>query len=487
MSNRGGLLSNLFWKFAERISAQIVTLLVSIILARLLEPEHYGIISIVMIFISIANVFVSDSFGNSLIQKKDADALDFSSVLWFNIGISICLYVVLFFSAPIISKFYGEGYELITPVLRILGIRLIISAINSVQQAYISRKMMFKKFFLATLLGTVASAFVGIIMAYMGYGVWALVAQYLTNTIIDTVVLQITLKKKPLFKLSFSRLKGLIAFGSKILMTGLLMSGYEQIRSIIIGKMYSSADLAYYDRGKQFPSVITTNINTSIGAVLFPQMSKYQDKKERIKEITRQSIKFSSYVMCPLMIGLAAVADNLVSVVLTDKWLPCVPLMQLMCIYFMFMPLHTANMQAIKAVGRSDITLNVEITKKIIELVVLVLVMRISVTAIVVGMVLCSILFIFINSYPNKKLISYTFGEQLKDIMPALIMSFAMGVGVCFLGKVNIPNKVLLLGLQTVVGMFIYLALSHISNNSEYKYLSSLVITNVKRHLTRLD
>lgn len=473
VGKHSSLMENFFWKFGERLSAQLITLLVSVILARLLEPEHYGIISIVMIFISIANVFVTDSFGNALIQKKDADILDFSSVLWFNLGFSVVLYLILFFLAPIISKFYGKGYELITPVLRVLGLRLIISSINSVQQAYVSRKMLFKKFFLATLLGTMVSAIIGIAMAYKGFGVWALVAQYLTNTTIDTIVLQISLKKSPIFKVSITRLRNLLGFGSKILLTGVLMSGYEQFRAFVIGKMYTSADLAFYDRAKQFPSVIATNVNTSIGAVLFPQMSKHQDEKEKVKNIARNSIRYSSYLMCPLMLGLAAVAESFISVVLTDKWLPCVPLLQLMCINSICMPLHTANMQVIKAVGRSDITLKVEIIKKVIELLVFLFVMRLGVMAITIGMVLCSTAFIFVNACPNIKLIGYTIKEQLLDLAPPLIMSLVMFLLVLLIGKVNLPSLLVLI-IQIVSGGIIYLFLSVISKNKEYYSLLSL-------------
>ena len=283
MKNNKGLLSNLSWKFAERITAQAVTLVVSIVLARLLDPSHYGIISLVMIYIAIANVFVSDGFGSALIQKKDADSLAFSSVLYSNFVFSILLYMLLFFSAPYISLFYGNEYELLTPVLRVLGLRLILSSINSVQQAYVSKHMIFKKFFWATLFGTLLSAAVGISMACLGFGVWALVAQYMTNTTVDTIVLAVSLKKKPKAMFSWSRLRKLIPFGSRILATNLLIQGYQELRALIIGKVYSSSDLAYYDKGKQFPSIIITNINTSIAAVLFPKMSSQQDDIQKVK------------------------------------------------------------------------------------------------------------------------------------------------------------------------------------------------------------
>jgi len=480
MGKKSGLLSNISWKFAERITAQLVTLVVSIVLARLLEPKDYGIISIVTIFITLANVLVSDGFGSALIQKKDADELDFSTVLFFNIGFSILLYLFLFFCAPFISNFYGNEYSILTPVLRVLGLRIIISGINSVQQAYVSRKMIFRKFFLSTLLGTVVSAVVGIVLAYKGFGVWALVAQYLTNTTVDTIVLAVTVRMPVIFNFSGKRLKSLLNYGSKILGASLLITGFQELRALIIGKIYSSSDLAYYDRGKQFPSLIVTNIDTSIGAVLFPKMSQLQNDIKTVRETTRNSIRFSAYIMCPLMLGMAAVAKPFVSLILTDKWLPCVPLLQLFCIVYLFQPIHTANMQAIKALGHSDTYLKLEMIKKTIELISLLVVMWISVEAIVICMAVLTISFTFVNAYPNKKLLNYSFKDQMADILPAIFMSLIMAIIVWSISLLQLP-LVLGLGLQIVMGGIIYVLLSIITRNREMKYIISVVSSRVTK------
>ncbi len=477
MKNSKGLLNNLSWKFAERISAQLVTMIVSIVLARLLEPSHYGIISIVTIFITLANVFVSDGFGSALIQKKDADALDFSSVLYFNIFFAVLLYIILFFCAPAIARFYGEGYELITPVLRVLGLRLILSAINSVQQAYVSRNMIFKKFFLATLLGTIMSAFVGVGMAYSGFGVWALVAQYMTNTTVDTLVLGITLHKKPLLAFSWKKVKALFGFGSKILLTSLVVQGYQEIRALIIGKLYSAEDLAFYDKGKQFPNLVVININSSISSVLFPKMALEQDNLGKIKEITRRSIRFSTYILSPMMLGLAAVARPFVLALLTEKWLPCVRLLQILCIFYLFQPIQTANTQAIKALGKSGTLLKLEVFRDVIQLIVLVIVMWISVDAIVISMAVLSVFFVFVNAYPNKKYIDYSIKEQLRDLMPSLSIALAMAIIVYFIGEITINIPVLLqLGVQVILGSVIYLSLSALTKNKEFKYIIKMLV-----------
>lgn len=474
--SKSSLLSNLSWKFAERISAQAVTMVVSIILARILNPSDYGIISIVMIFITIANVFVSDGFGSALIQKKNADALDFSSVLYFNIALSVMLYLALFFVAPYISMFYGEGYEILTPVLRVLGLRIILCAINTVQQAYVAKKMIFKKFFYATLFGTVLSAFVGITLAFMGFGVWALVAQYMTNTVVDTLFLAFSLKKKPILFFSLTRVKGLIGYGWKILATNLLIVGQEELKALIIGKAYSSSDLAYYDKGRQFPMLVITNINTSIGAVLFPKMSNDQDNIDRLKNTAKNSIRFSAYVMCPLMIGLAAVSETFISLLLTEKWLSCVPLMKMFCVAYLLYPLHSANMQAVKAVGRSDILFKVEIVKKILELVILLSVVWISVEAVVMSIMLQNVLFIFINAYPNKKLINYGIKEQVIDVSGPILMSIVMMIVVSFVGKIDMGLLPLLI-VQVLCGGVVYLFLSVITHNKEFNYIKNIVMT----------
>ena len=284
-------LSGLLWMYMERIGAQVVSFVVSIVLARLLMPEEYGVISIVLVFINICNIFATGGFGKALVQKKDADDVDFSSVFYFNLAISTFLYLILFFTAPIISSFYDM--PILTPVIRVMGIRLIITSFNSVQHAKTTKSMQFKKYFFSTLGGTILSAVIGIVLAYRGFGVWALVAQYLTNTITDTIILFFTVKWRPKLCFSFSRLKVLLSFGWKILVGGLVDTLYEDFRSLYIGKLYSATDLAYYSRGQSYSNLIVTNVNSSISSVLFPVISKVQDTKSSVKAITRRAIKTS--------------------------------------------------------------------------------------------------------------------------------------------------------------------------------------------------
>ncbi len=465
------VLSGLVWKFGERITAQVVTFVVSVVLARLLPTEAYGMITLVTIFITFANCVVVNGFGSSLIQKKDADNIDFSTVLYFQLGASLVIYFILFLTAPLIAKFFGDGYELLAPVLRVLGLRIPLTAINNVQQSYVARKMIFKKFFFSTIIGTTVSAVVGIWMAYAGYGVWALVGQYLTNTTMDTVILGLTIHWKPALKFSWKKLRELFGYGWKILVASLIGEIYNELRTLVIGKLYTSNDLAFFDKGKQIPNLIVTNINTSISNVLFPAISKAQNNPLEVKSMTRRSINITTFIMCPMMFGLAAVAEPLISLLLTDKWLPCVKYLQIYCITYCFEPIQTSNLQAIKAVGRSDILLKLEILKKGSSLLILLGVMWHSVDAIAYSLYVTTLIASIVNTFPNKKLISYSYKELASDMAPGLIISSVMAVLVnlerLYLPLGNIP----MLALQVVSGAVFYFAVAAIFKVEAFEYL----------------
>ena len=297
--------------------------LVSIVLARILVPEDYGTIALIGVFTAILNVFVDCGLGNALIQKRDADDCDFSSVFYFNLFMCSVLYMVMFFFAPYIAVFYNKP-ELVL-IIRVLSLTLIISGLKNVQQAYVSRNMMFRRFFFATLGGTIGAAFVGIMMALYGFGVWALVIQQLFNVTVDAIILWFTVKWRPKKIFSLERLKGLFSFGWKLLVSSVLDTFYRELRQLIIGKKYSSQDLAYYNQGQKIPNLVVMNINTSIDSVLLPAMSNVQDDVVKVGSMTRRAIKISTYIMAPCMMGIAFLAPSLVRLILTDKWLSCVP------------------------------------------------------------------------------------------------------------------------------------------------------------------
>ena len=475
---RNRVFSGLIWKFAERISAQLVTFVVSIVLARILSPSHYGAIAIVNIFIALANVFVVSGFGNSLIQKKDADDLDFSSVFHFNIIMSIVMYAIVFLCAPLIADFYSMPE--LTSVLRVMGIRLIVAGVNSVQHAYVARHMLFKRFFWSTLGGTLASGVVGIIMAYRGFGIWALAAQYMVNTTVDTIVLWFTVNWRPKLLFSFKRLGFMFSYGWKLLVSALLETGYNELRSLVIGRMYTPSDLAHYNKGKSFPNLFVTNINSSIQSVLFPAMSNCQDEREKVKSMCRRSIRISSYIMLPLMVGLARVAKPFVIFLLTEKWLPCVPYLQIACFTMAFMPIHTANLQAIKAIGRSDIFLKLEIAKKGIGIVVLVLVAPYGVMAIATSFIFTTVVGAILNAFPNKKLIGYSYFEQIRDLLNGIIPLLFMSLIVYIIGLINMGN-LLKMSTQILFGAIFYILFSLITKNESFNYILSILKSLFKK------
>lgn len=473
MMNTGKtVLTNFLWRFAERVGAQGVKLIVEIILARLLLPEDYGLIALITVFITILNVFVDSGLGNALIQKKDADDLDFSTVFWFNIVWCIVLYLLLFLTAPLIASFYNK-LELI-PVIRVLGIQVIISGVKNVQQAFISRNLQFKRFFFATLGGTIGAAVAGIFLAFSGYGVWALVVQQLLNVTVDTIILWITVKWRPKKLFSVKRLKELFSYGWKLLVSSLINTIYTEIRQLLIGKIYSSDSLAYYNRGRQFPALFVGNVNDAIDSVLLPTMSKEQDDKERVKAMTRRSIKTSVYVMAPLMMGLVFIGEPFVRLLLTEKWIPAVPFMRIFCITFMFYPIHTANLNAIKAMGRSDLHLKLEIIKKIVGVAALLATMWISVEAMAYSMLFTSLSSQIINSWPNKKLLGYGYFDQIVDIMPGIGLSVFMGVCIHFIQYIGLVDVLTLL-IQIILGGVIYLLGSKVLKMESYLYIVSVL------------
>jgi len=472
MKQNKNVISNLIWRFAERCGAQLVTFIVSVVLARILAPEDYGQIALITVFTTIMQVFVDSGLGTALIQKKDADDLDFSSVFYFNFALCLILYAVMFVAAPFIAGFYDDNT--LIPIIRVISLTIVISGVKGIQQSYVSRNMLFKKFFYSTLGGTIFSAFIGIALAYAGFGVWAIVAQQLSNTTIDTLILWLTVKWRPKKMFSWRRLKGLLSFGWKMLASALLDTFYNNIRSLVIGKMYSSSDLAYYDQGKKFPNVIVSNINVSIDSVLLPTMASAQDDKLRVKSMMRRAIKTSTYNMAPLMMGLAFCTEPIVRLVLTDKWLPCVPFLRIFCITYMFYPIHTTNLNAIKAMGRSDLFLKLEIAKKIVGMILLLSTMWFGVMAMAYSLLVSSVLSQIINSWPNRKLLDYGYLEQLKDILPGIILAVFMGFCVNLVSLLDLSNIVTLL-IQIPLGAVIYIVSSALLHLESFKYLIDMI------------
>ncbi len=480
MSLKSSVITSLIWKFLERIGTQGVQFIVAIVLARLLSPRDFGLIALVTVFVALANVFVQSGLNTALIQKKDADNLDFSTVFYASLAIATLLYGGLYAGAPLLADFYNGQTKLI-PVIRVLALMLLLGAVNSVQEAYVARNMMFKKLFYRSVGAIVPSGIFGVVLAYLGCGIWALVGQQLMNSFLMCIIMWFTVRWRPQLAFSFARFKGLFSFGCKLLCSALLDTGYRNIRDLVIGKMFSPADLGFYNRGDQFPKIIISNINASIQSVLLPSLSTVQDDRARLKNLARRSIKTSSFLILPLMAGLAAVAKPLTLVVLGEKWLPAVPFIQICCFSYAFWPIHTTNLSAINAVGRSDVFLKLEIIKKCYGLVVLALAIWLfrSPVGIAASAAVTAPLGSFVNAYPNKKLLNYGFGEQMKDFLPSFALALVMGMCVyltsgIFADEFAMP-AILQLPVLIAMGAVLYFGLAKLFKLECLDYLLNTV------------
>lgn len=469
-TSKNSISGGLIWTFGERIAAQLVSTIITIVLARILLPEYYGMISIVTIFISLCDVFVTSGMGTALVQKKYVDEEDYNTAFIISMSIAVFLYIILFLLAPLISKFYMM--DALTLVIRVMALRLPLAAINCIQQAHVQRAMAFKRFFIATLSGTLMSGFVGLYLAMNGYGVWALVFQYLTNTTVNTIVLFFVEKWIPKLQFSLNKAKEIYSFGWKVLATELVYTLENNMCGLIIGKMFGAADLAFFDQGKKYPAILVNNINSAINKVMLPAYSRYQDDLKQLKDMLRKSISVGVFLLAPILIGFAVVSETFIRVVLTDKWLFCSPYIKIFCLMYLTRPLETACHQALLAVGKSDTVLRVMIIINSVDLILLLIAAFVfkSVMFIAIGTLITALISLSCFMYCSNKILGYKLREQVSDIGSVLLCSFVMG-GIVSLVGLLVDNQVLLLVIQIVIGALVYIALSKMVNLTGFQYI----------------
>lgn len=468
------LASGLVWTFAESASAKIVNFLVTLILARLLMPSEYGTVAIVNVVITFLDVIVISGMGSALVQKKDSDSLDFSTITWFSLGIAAILYVILFFCSPAIAYFFNS-LDLVL-ILRVMGIRLFLSAINSVQQAYVLKHLMFRKFFYSTMAGTIGSAIVSIYLAYHGFGVWALVVQQLLYSIINTLVIKLIIPWRLQLVFSIDRLKALFSFGWKLLFSSLLDTFYEEIVSLSIGKKYTKADLAFYDKGKQIPATISAVIAHSMNKALFPTMSKVQNDIEQVKSLARNNTKVTAMIMYPMLVFFIVTAHNLMCFLFTEKWAESAFYIQVLSIFYLIRPFSAINLTITKAIGRSDILLRNNLIRKILGISVILIMVFLfdSPKYVVIGVLITGILDVLINMMPNKRLIDYSVWAQIKDTFPFLFISIILGWVIYPLAGISDSLGIILL-VQAVAFFLCYWGGLKITKNKTYTSLVAYV------------
>lgn len=457
--SKNSLTNNFIWSLAEKAGRYGITLLISIVLARILGPEEFGITAIVTVFITLANVFVQNGFGFAIIQKKDATDKEFTFVLFFNVVVSIGIYLLIFIIAPIAEKYY-EMVGLST-IIRVMSISVIVAAVGNIQQAYVSKRLEFKKLFISTVSAVIISGIVGVVMALTGYGVWSLVVQHLLYSVVSTITLTVSSGMKIEKGVSFSECKGILSLGWKFLLTSLIMTIGSEIRTLVIGKLYNPTDLAYVNKGQRLTNAPMTVVQSSITAVMYPVLAKYQDRTESIRDIVRRFAQVSSFVVFPVLFGMAAVADYLIPLLLTDKWIESVQYVVIYCFIWLLNPIQMAHIQAIKAVGEGNILVALEIVKSFVSLGILTIsiVMFDSIQAIIIGLLIAETICTLLICPIGKKLFEYSFRMQICDIILPLFLSSVMFVLVKMVGLLNI-NAFLTLILQIIVGIIAYVGLS---------------------------
>lgn len=469
--------SGILWKFLEKISTQSISIVVQIILARLLMPEDYGMIGYLLVFINISDVFLTQGITTALIQKKNADQLDFSSVFYVNIAMSVILYTLFFFLAPYIALFYNEPR--LTELMRVLSLNVVIGSFSAVHNAVLTKHLEFKKVFVRGLVNTVMYGLSGIGFACLGYGVWALVYARLIGTFAGTIALWLTVKWKPQLMFSIQRVRSLFGFSSKVLGSNLLNTLFNNINPLIIGKFYNSAALGQYQRGQNIPQAVMSAIDGSMTEVMYPAFSEIQNDITRVKAALRRSMKLSLYFVLPMLTGLLVVAKPLTLVLLTEKWLPSVPYMQLTCVICMFWPL-SARTHALNSLGKSGITFKLSLISKALSLVCVLILAKVSVMAIMLGNIFVSLVGLLYTSFFIDKYIHYSSKELIRDIAPPFLLSAAMGVlvyAVQFLGLGALGTLV----IQVPLGAAVYLAGSWAFKFESLQYLLQ-ILKGLKKH-----
>jgi len=448
----------IIWRGMDIFGQQGIRFVIGIVLARLLLPEQFGIVAMLTIFIMLSQAFVDSGFGAALIQKKDADYIDECSIFYFSILVSSMAFGFLWLAAPWIAAFYKQ--PLLTPLTRVLSLTLIINAFGQIQRTILRKKIDFKSQLKVGVSASLFSGVVGVVMAYKGFGVWALVGQQVSRALVETMIYWFVSDWRPALILSISSLRGMFSFGSKLLLSGLLDIVSTNIYLIIIGRFFSPASLGFYSRAKSLQDVLVMNITSIFANVTFPVFATIQDDRNRLKCAAQKTLTTLVMIITPCMFGLAVVARPLVLLLLTEKWLPCVPFLQLLCIVGIFLPLHVINLHVLTSLGRSDLFFRLEVLKQILVVISVGVTYRWGITAMIYGQITVSIVGYYLNSYYSGKLINYPRKEQIFDILPYMGMAAVMGISIHFLQWFPFPNNWSLLISQVLVGILVYAAMN---------------------------
>lgn len=469
------------WSFADNILNQGITFLVGLVLARLLTPEEYGLIGIIMIFIAVFNSIVDSGFSNALIRKTDAKDVDYNTVFITNMGLSVVLFFAMFFSAPSIAKFFNQPQ--LIPLTKVMASVVIINAFAIIQRTILVKKVDFKTQTKISLIASVTSGVVGIAMAVAGYGVWSLVGQQISRQLLNSIFLWVWSKWYPKIQFSVESFKELFGFGWKLLVSGLIDTVWKEIYQVIIGKCYSAATLGQYTRAQQFGSIFSSNLTAIVQRVSYPVLSEIQDEKQRLKSAYQKIIKVTMLVTFCCMLGLAAIAEPMIITLIGSQWLPAVPFLQIICLQMMLYPLHAINLNMLQVQGRSDLFLKLEIIKKFIAVGPLLLGIFIDIYWMLFGSVITGFIAYYLNAFYSGRFLNYSIGEQIKDILPSFGVALVMAIIVFAISFVNLP-PLALLAIQLVAGIAIVVLLCELTKLDAYIEIKNILLSfiNKMRH-----
>lgn len=475
---RDSVIGSIVWKLFERMASLIVSFAVTMVLSRILNPDDFGVVAIVAAFVNFLTVFVTSGLGNALIQKENADKLDFSTLFWANIVFSIGLYGLLFIFSPFIAVYFH--HEELTWLIRVQSITILIYGINSIQTAYISRNMLFRFYFFSTLTGKAASGVLGIIFALWGGGAWALVIQSISLAAFETLVLWFKGGWRPEWVFSGKRAKELYSYSWKVMSTSLLTQFNDQLRNLIIGRKYSSEDIAYFDKGWLIPNTMVTNSINAMSAVMFPVLSRTQEHLEEVRSKMRQWISLYAFLIIPVLAFTAINARDITIIAFSEKWIPSVPFLVMACFVYGTRCVEVPIREAFKAIGRVDIVLIMQIMKMLISIVSLIFIMNFGVYAIGLNAMVCAVINIVISMCFGRKIIGYKFGMAVKDILPTILNCIVPLIIVLLINKMEV-NIYLRIILQLIIGAMLYFMFAFIFKNSNFEFCINVILTRLKK------
>lgn len=473
-------LNGFIWSFVENFSKQGVNFVIGIVLARLLLPEEFGLVGMITVFIAISTSFINSGFSQALIRKKTCSDVDYSTVFYFNLLTAIFFVIVLYFSAPSVAAFFDE--PVLVDILRVISIVLIFDSLSMVQRTQLTKRIDFKLQTKLTVISDTISGIVAIVMAYSGFGVWSLVARQIVAKLLYTALIWFYSKWMPLLIFSKDSFNELFGFGSKLLISGLLNTVFQNIYLIVIGKYFSASQLGFYTRADQFKKLPSNNINITIQRVSYPIMAKLQDDPVQLRAMFRKILRVTMFITFVLMMGLGAIADSMILVLLGEKWVESIIYLQLLVFSGMFYPMQSLNINILNVHGRSDLTLKLAVVKKILQIPVIVIGIFYGIEHMILGMIVIGAIGFFLNSYWSKRLIDFSSAAQILEVLPSFLLAISMGVFLWVFSLVFDFTPLIMLILQIVLGVFFIIICSELIKLKEYVLLKGLILKQLTKN-----